>query len=162
MIKNDYIDPAQAAEDISTSYESLSDDFERHAALTLHYGIAVAESTAKVSRLKIQFDALSAQTAVRIRAEHEKENKKMTENLLKELVSIDPKLVKMKINMIDVTSANEACKATFEAFKHRRDMLVQMSKTVLEEHRGQMRAGVNPEDADQRDRVAGIMQKPAA
>lgn len=163
MTEGSIIDAEQAAKDIKTSYDSLSDDFQHHASLALHYGMKVSQSSAALARIKIQIDAMSAQTAVRIRAQNAKDGVKITEPALKELVSIDPKLVKMKLKLVELSSEHECCRNAFEAFKHRRDMLVQMSKTILEERRGEMRmGGPGPDDLAQRERVGNLMKKPSA
>jgi hypothetical protein len=153
----DYIDLAQMKTDLSFSTNNLSDAMMAQAALFAHYGVLASKASKQVDSIKMVLETAEARIYRIHRDDAASSGAKITEAQLDKLVSADPKIIDIKKALNEAKQVEANGKIATEAFRHRRDMLVQMGLLSREELKGQTSIAVKNEREnqaqEQRDRI---------
>lgn len=134
-----YIDPDQLRADVAFSENNLDDAMIQQAGMSAHYGALAAKAQQQTSLLKVRLSTLEAKVYKELRDKFAAEGQKTTEAQLKMEVAADRRILQAEAALINSQYQADIGKSAFEAFKQRRDMLVQISKNRLEEFRGDLR-----------------------
>lgn len=128
----------QLAEDVSIRDSDLSGCMTEQASLYAHYSSLYASAMLNASRAKIKADIARAEAYKRHRNRFIAKGVKFTESMLEAEVMMDS-AYQEALELANVLKYQETlCKEGLEAFKHRRDMLVQKGKSALEELKGEL------------------------
>lgn len=150
------INPAQLKADVSFSDNDLSNAMIRQAALYTHYGMLAAQAQHQMDGADNRLEILKATVAGEARDRAASSGSKITEARIAELVLLDPRTQQAQKDLNAARMIYELARQACEAFKQRRDMLVQIGKRQLEEMEGQVRVmGANvPVDVKELSRRA--------
>lgn len=110
----------------------------RQPGLFAYYASVAATCERAVHRMETTIEVLSARLERRFRDEAAVSGIKTTESQLKSLVNTDRKIVELKLKLNEAEENLALSKAGAEAFRHRRDMLVQLAFNYREEDKGKM------------------------
>lgn len=142
-----FIDGDQLKKDIRFSPSDLTSGMVDQASLFIHYGIQAALSSKQVDDLKILLENQEARYGRELRDRLTNLGEKFTE------ASIAGRVARLQQIRVTKRAVNEAkqienvAKAALEAFRHRRDMLVQMGLISREEMKGE--ASINRRQAQE-------------
>lgn len=156
-LKN-FIDDKQVKVDISINTADLDSTMIQHAALELHYATQTAHARFQFERIKSAVEILEA----RLDAEHrealnappaEGEKKKApTEAQIKAAILTDKRYAAAQSKLFEAQHIWKLCEATENAFRSRKDMLLEVARDRRKEREGELR--VLEEKASQASREA--------
>jgi hypothetical protein len=147
----DFIDAKQLKKDLTFSNTNLTDAMMTQAAIFSHYGVISADAARQVDVVKLLLDSTESAVYRMIRAKMQDEGEKFTEVLLDKMVSRHERVVGMRQALNEAKRVESICKNAVEAFRHRRDMLVQMGLISREEMKGETRVAVKNAHEEARD-----------
>lgn len=134
-----YIDVDKLAADLKLDEVDLNDAWLTQAGLAAYYGVLAARAASQVINVKIVRDAKEAEVAGEIRARFASNGQKVTEAAIKEELDQDLRVIAVNRAYALAISIEGETKAAVEAFRQRRDMLVQLGANSREEVKGSMR-----------------------
>jgi hypothetical protein len=134
----DYIDTDQLTKDITFSPNDLTTAMIQQASLFAHYGILHAKAQRQVDTVKLLLENTESAIYKMIRDEMNARSEKFTETLLEKLISRNSRVVGMKKALNEARRVEAVCKISTEAFRHRRDMLIQQGLISREEMKGEL------------------------
>ena len=137
MVKT-YINPVAFKDDIAINIVDLDNAFITQASLFAHYGMQAAKAVEQMDNLKLALDVKEAQLNTFHREALLKSVGKVTEAMVSNAVLTDPRYIKVRKAYNESKGVLEMLKASTEAFRQRRDMLVQLGATAREERKGEM------------------------
>ena len=149
MAVNGYIVPTKMIEDVGFSETNLTSAFIEQASKFSYYAAAHARAERQEARLKHRVDIVEAMLDRRFRKEAKESGEKVTEPQIAKMIICEPEHQTAVSEYIDGKQVSNVCKAAVEAFRHRRDMLIQIGADAREEKKGQMRV-VEPTDHSSR------------
>lgn len=133
---NRILDPYKLKKDISFSEHDLDGAMTEQASLYSYYSSLSAKAQLQTDRAKHSMEIIEARLYHQYRNKHKGE--KITESFIQKMVMIDKKYVAAVKRYNDAKMIGSLCKEATESFRHRRDMLTQISKWRLEENKGEM------------------------
>lgn len=133
------ITPAQLKADVAFSDTDLSSAMMRQASLFAHYGVIAAAAQRQMTQADNQVEVTRALVANEVRKSLAEAGEKATEAKIAAEVTMDSRVIECEKDLVDAQFVYELARQSVEAFKHRRDMLVQVAKIQLEERQGQVR-----------------------
>jgi len=153
-----YVDQAELKRDLAYSLANLSDAMSEQASLFAHYGVQAAKSSHQVDVVKLLLENTEAAVYRLERDRLEGAGEKVTEPLMEKLVTRHDRVIAMKRALNEAKQVEAVAKAAMEAFRHRRDMLVQQGLIEREERRGDLSIGSRNarEDAQQHQRESTL------
>jgi hypothetical protein len=131
-----YYDEAQALKDIRTYHPDLNIDFLRQAGLFAHYGNLLAKAETQYDRLCHALERSEAKLYRDTKADALASGKKMTDSEAKSIVESDDRIYGGKLVIVEAREQVMQLKAMCEAFRQRKDMLMQLGMTAREELKG--------------------------
>lgn len=137
MVKT-FINPTAFKEDISINMADLDNAFITQASLFAHYGTQAAKASEQMDNLKLVLDVKEAQLNTLHRDLLFKAFGKVTETMIANAVMTDPRYIKARKMYNESKGVVEMLKASTEAFRQRRDMLVQVGAMTREERKGEL------------------------
>lgn len=137
QVKN-LVETGKLKSDLSYSLTDLSSAMMEQASLFAHYGVQLALASRQVDTLKLLVETAESAVYRREREEALNAGTKLTEVQLEKLVSRHSKVIDMKKALIEAKQIESIAKTAVEAFKQRRDMLVQSGATEREERKGEV------------------------
>lgn len=132
------LNPAQIKRDLEVTALDLNTAMIRQPALFAHYAGLAARLDREVNKWEHFSEVLEAKLDREIRDNAVKEGIKYTETQIKSLCRVDGRMVKAQMKVNEAREAASIAKSTAEAFRHRRDMLVQLAFNYREENKGTM------------------------
>lgn len=135
----DYIDAEQLKVDLTYTTADLSTAMMQQSALFSHYGVLAAKAAQQVDAIKLVLEATEANVYKVVRSTLIATGDKPTEAQLEKLVNSHDKIVAIKRALARAKYIEALGKTASEAFRHRRDMLVQHGLISREEMRGDLR-----------------------
>lgn len=151
----DFIDAAQLKRDLAYTPVDLSNAMMEQSSLFSHYGVLAADASRQVDVIKLLLENTEAavyqierSAANQIAAEAAAEAlatkskapiEKVTEAMLEKKVARHPRVIAMKKALNEAKRIEATGKIAVEAFRHRRDMLVQHGLISREEMKGDLR-----------------------
>jgi hypothetical protein len=126
-------------EDLEIDGHNLNNAFMRQASLFAYYAATHVGAMRKEARAKLLLEIEEAKVAKSIRDKMVAEGTKTTEKQIEQEVSRTPSYIKA-VNAYNEAKANTALAASaVEAFRQRRDMLIQLGANQREELKGETR-----------------------
>ncbi|AGC36093.1 hypothetical protein B7L88_gp049 [Rhizobium phage RHEph10] len=133
-----YVETAKLKEDLGYSLVDLSGAQAQQAQLFAHYGVQAAKAARQVDNIKLLLENTEAAVYRVIRDQAVKAGEKVTEALLDKLVTRHERVTAVKKALNEAKQIEAIAKTAVEAFRHRRDMLVQHGATEREEMKGEL------------------------
>lgn len=137
----DFIDATQLKRDLAYSEADLGTAMSQQASLFAHYGQLAAQASHQVDVVKMLLESTEAAVYKLERDAAAKAGTKVTEVLLEKIVSRHSHVISMKKALNKAKQIEAMGKTAVEAFRHRRDMLVQRGLISREEMKGQLSIG---------------------
>lgn len=135
----DYVDVAQLKKDLAYSPNNLSDAMMTQASMFSHYGVQHALAAQQVDVIKLLLEQSEAAVYQLLRNKAATQGEKLTEVQLEKSVSRHDRVVGMKKALHEAKRVEATAKTAVEAFRHRKDMLIQAGFTAREEMKGELR-----------------------
>ena len=133
------IDPAQLQKDLAFSEVDLSSAFMQQAGLFAHYAMFSAKASKQVDDLKMMAEITTAQNYRKVREELEAAEEKITDKRLEQELAVCKAVLEARKAVNEAKMIADLAKSALEAFKQRRDMLVQSGVAAREELKGEAR-----------------------
>lgn len=134
-----FLDKEELKADISFTENNLDEAMIQQAGLSAYYGEKAAKAQQQASLLKVNLKAVEARAFAEIRSSHIAAKEKYTDSLLKAEVASDPRVVHAEKALAAAMYQADVGRTAVEAFRQRRDMIVQVAKGRHEELRGELR-----------------------
>ncbi|QNH71680.1 hypothetical protein V1VFAS_113 [Rhizobium phage V1VFA-S] len=134
----DFVDAAQLKRDLAYSPNNLTDAMMQQASMFSHYGILAADAARQVDVVKMLLENTEAAVQQIIRDELAGAGEKVTESMVAAKVARHTRTISMKKALNEAKRVESICKTAVEAFRHRRDMLVQQGLISREEMKGEL------------------------
>ena len=132
------IEDGEFKKDVSFSLPNLSNAMIEQASLFAHYGTLAAKASKQVDDLKLFLEITESKVYRLIRDKAVKDGTKLTEVQLEKQVSIYEKVLEFKRALNEAKQVEAISKVAVEAFRHRKDMIVQQGALNREEMRGEL------------------------
>lgn len=158
-----FIDAEKLSKDVAFSPNDLDSAMMQQASMFSYYGVLAADAARQVDAVKMMLEDTESIVYKAIRAKYDREGTKFTETLLEKGVATHPRVKAMKQALAEAKRVENIGRTAQEAFRHRRDMLVQTGYMRSHEMKGQ--AIVSKRDAradaleDQKARALERAQK---
>lgn len=153
-------DPSQLKEDVSFSDTNLDGAMIEQASLYAHYSAEAVRAERKVNDQKLRIDVVKSKLDQKIRDDAADDGKKLTEKLVEAEIHRKKEYVDAVKELNALKADAEALKHALEAFRQRRDMLIQIGSSRREEMKGQVRLNDPAEKAAaQKERFANLGSK---
>lgn len=133
-----FIDPVKFKDDISVNMANLDDAFVTQAALFAHYAMQAAKAAEQVDNVKMLLDVKKAELYNEHREILFKSGAKVTEAMIDAAVITDKRYQRVWKAHNEAKGILEMVKASAEAFRQRRDMIVQIGTNAREERKGEV------------------------
>lgn len=134
----DFVEASQLKTDLAFSNNDLTTAMMQQASLFSHYGVLASQASRQVDVVKLLLENTEAAVYKMIRDKAATDGEKVTEALLEKTVSRHERVIAMKRSLNEAKRVESTCKIAVEAFRHRRDMLVQMGLISREEMKGEL------------------------
>lgn len=131
-VKN-LLDPAQLKADVAFNATDLDGMWSTQAGLYVRYGVIAARAEHQANAFKNRMSIIEAELGKEAREELPKTGVKVTEGTVKEFVASHPSMLEAFENHNKAVLIHNLAKTALEAFRQRRDMIVQASKHHLEQ-----------------------------
>jgi hypothetical protein len=148
-----FIDSAQVKKDLAYSPSSLSDAFMQQASMFAHYGVLGAQASKQVDDFKLTLETWQAKVARDIRDQKIADGEKSTEASIAAEVANHSKIIALKRALNEAKQIEASAKVVVEAFRHRRDMLIQDGLRSREELKGELSMAARKIHDDERKQV---------
>lgn len=127
-----------------------------------HYGIALSQASKQVDSLKMLLETAEATVYRKLRDQANEDKEKVTEAQLDKSVARHPRVLSIKKALNEAKQIEANAKTAVEAFRHRRDMLIQQGLLAREEMKGEVviaeRNARQDVEAGQRSRLLDSMR----
>lgn len=133
-----YFNPVAFKEDISINMVDLDNAFIQQAAQFAHYAMQMAKANEQVDNFKLLLDVKEAQLNTEYRNSLAIGGVKVTELMLCSAVTADPRYIRVHKAYNEAKTVFEMLKAATEAFRQRRDMLIQVGTNDRQERKGEL------------------------
>ncbi|MBE0438112.1 MAG: hypothetical protein IBX56_20215 [Methylomicrobium sp.] len=133
-----FVNPEQLKEDVSINMADLTDCFLNQASLFAHYSSMAAKASEQADNLKLVLEVKEAELNAEHRESLLKGGGKVTEQMVTNAVLTDPRYIKVRKMHNEAKGVLEMLKAVPEAFRQRRDMLIQIGTNAREEMKGDL------------------------
>jgi hypothetical protein len=133
-----YVETVKLKEDLGYSLVDLSGAQAEQAQLFAHYGIQAAKAARQVDNVKLLLENTEAAVYRVLRDKMVASGEKVTEALLDKLVTRHERVTIVKKALNEAKQIEAIAKTAVEAFRHRKDMLVQHGATEREEMKGEL------------------------
>lgn len=146
-------DPRQLKKDLAFSENNLDDAFISQAGMFAHYSGLAHRAARRYDQLVQQEKLVYAMLDQEVRQGAADAGEKITEAAIKNRILLDSRHRKIIERMLDAKAVAAMTKDGCEAFKQRRDMLIQVGANMREEFKGEARlkaARATTEDAKER------------
>lgn len=144
-----FIDGHQLNKDLTFSLVDLSNAQMEQASLFIHYGMLAAKASRQVNELKNVMEQAHSRIDRMLRDKAAVAGEKSTEPQLERAINAHPTIITIKRAINEARQVEDIAKYAVEAFRQRRDMLIQQGATEREERRGEVRTMQRPDAGDQ-------------
>ncbi len=149
---NTFISTEQLQKDLAITPNNLTECYTNHAALYAWYSEQYRAAQFQADRLDNQEKLVYAKIEMDVRKNAVVEGEKLTEASVKSRVLLDPRYQKIATLKLESEMIAGLTRDATEAFKQRRDMLIQLGSDAREEVRGGLR--MREDSLDERKRQA--------
>lgn len=133
------IDVEQLKKDITFAESEIDNAMQEQASLFVHYAVLHAHAGAFADKVKNLLRLTEASVGKTIREDAEVSGAKITERKIEESILLDKGVQKLKSTLIEAEMDEQIAHSALEAFRQRRDMLVQRGVALREEAKGTVR-----------------------
>jgi hypothetical protein len=133
-----FIDPHQLKKDLAYSMANLSDAMSQQASLFAHYGGLAAKSSRQADQLDLYVDTTEAAVYRMLKDGIVAAGEKVVVADLDRQVKRHPRVIKARQAHNKAKQIESMAKTAVEAFRHRRDMLIQQGLISREEMKGEL------------------------
>lgn len=133
------IDTNQLKRDVAINITDLTSAMMDQSGLFAHYAQLCADAQRQMDRAKIAVELTEARVHHELTREAHDAGTKTTEAALSKALMRNGKMVKVKMQYADAKMIHALAKEALEAFKQRRDMLIQIGVNAREEMKGELR-----------------------
>jgi len=155
-----FVDPKQVKEDVSFTEAMLNEAMLEQSALMSYYGELATKAQSQVDRAKMMTEITEAKVGRDARRAAADDGKKVTEKQLEQEVSLNTEVIKLRRAVIEARSIYEGLRATVEALKAKKDMIIQIGVRHRMELETQGRILVRKEkEGEGKDRVGGTIER---
>lgn len=148
----------EITEDVGFTEATLDDNMIQQPSLVAHYGRLLAESQYDTDLSKQKLDIAESKAANKMRQDANDEGKKITEALITSTLATIQSVAAARAAYNRAKADQEAMKTTFEALRHKKDMMVQIGVNRRTEIEGKINGLVR---ADKQDEAAREARKEA-
>lgn len=147
---------ATLRQDIAVSDVDLTSAMMTQASMFSHYAVLLSDASLQVDQFKLLLDNTEAAVYRQIRENKVAAGQKPTESQVNAEVVRHERVIEARKALNEAKRIEQIAKGAVEAFRHRRDMIIQMGFTQREEMKGQTRimkdreANTQHEDMKQR------------
>lgn len=135
----DLIDPAKLQADLAIDDTDLDTAMLRQSGLFAYYGALHAQAEQQLARMEQLQEIIFARLDKKVRDEAAKAGTKVTEAQVKAAVALEPKAIAIKTAVNKAQMVANLCKSAVDAFRNRRDMLIQLAFNSRSERKGELR-----------------------
>ena len=132
------IDESQLKADLAFSQTDLSSAMMTQASMATHYGMIAAKASRQTHDLELALEVAEAKVYRNLRDASVAAGEKVTEAQLAKSVAIHPTIVALNKALNESKQVEAQSKTAVEAFRQRRDMLVQAGLLSREEMKGEV------------------------
>ena len=137
--QEDILDPKAFQDDLDIDSHDLNHAFMRQASLFAYYAAIHVKTMRREARAKLLLEIEEAKVAKAVRDKMLADGTKTTEKQIEQEVSRTASYIKA-VNALNEAKANTAlASSAVEAFRQRRDMLIQLGANQREELKGEVR-----------------------
>lgn len=140
-----FVTPDQLKEDLSINPADLNEAMIKQAALFAHYAVLSSRASRQADHMKQRAEIIQSKVDKELRDAAADEGKKITEAALGKEIVRDPRVVQAQKMVNEARMIAELAKNALEAFKQRRDMLVQIGLMQREEMKGELTISMKKE-----------------
>ena len=133
-----FVDPAELKRDLTFSDVNITDAMMQQPALFAYYGTKAAEAERQVQDFERVLEETEAKLDKKIRIALLNEGVKITEAMIEKEIKRHPVYIQVNKALIEAREIAAKLKIATEAFRHRRDMLIQVGATHREERKGEI------------------------
>lgn len=141
--KRDQDDPVSFSkklrEDVAFNEHNLNESFMNQAAHVAYYSVIAHRSAEAHEKAKAKLDLVEAMIDNELRNEAIDKGEKVTEALLAKKIKLDTRYQAAQYAVIEARTKAGITKDAMEAFRHKRDMLIQVGADQREEMKGELR-----------------------
>lgn len=137
-VKN-LIDGSKLKKDVSYTLADLDSAFQEQAALYVEYGRLEAEAARQVNDLELLKEVSESKLYRKLRDDVVSLGKKIVVSDIKEDVAVHPNIIALRRALNEARQIHANTKHTLEAFKQKKDMLVQAGAKDRKEREGELR-----------------------
>lgn len=135
----DILDPAKLQADLSINENDLDTGMLRQSGLFAYYGALHAQAEQQLSRMEQLQEIIEARLDRKARDAAAASGTKITEAQVKAAIALEPKAIAIKTAVNKARMVTSLCKSAVDAFRNRRDMLIQLAFNSRSERKGELR-----------------------
>lgn len=133
------VDPDVARHDLGINEYDLSLSMMKQAGLFAYYSTMAAEAQLQFDKMEQLEEIILARLDKKVRDDAVNAGSKITEAQVKAQISIHPRNIQVRTAVNKARMVASIAKSTADSFRHRRDMLTQLSFNSREERKGELR-----------------------
>lgn len=138
----------EIADDVGFDEAHLDDNMVRQPSLVAHYGRLLAEAQYDMDTAKQKLEITESKAAHQLREDANEEGKKISEAQINSTLPTVPSVVKARMQYNRAKADHEGMKTTFEALRHKKDMMVQIGVNRRTEIEGKINGLIRAEKQD--------------
>ena len=151
------VDTAQLMSDMHIDDANLTESMIQQPALYVHYAMICAEAQRQMDKAKITVDLTESKAHEELTNACRSAGEKVVETALAKQIDRHPSCLKAQVKFADAKAIYTVAKEALEAFRQRRDMLVQIGVNSREEMKGEMR--IKAVDAESKAKRAAFAER---
>lgn len=132
------LDPETLRDDVQIEETNLDKAFREQASLFAHYATLYFNAARATGRAKVLLETKEAVVAKEIRDRAIAASEKITEKAIEQELARHKEIIHHKLAFSEAEALEDLAKNALEAFKQRKDMLVQLGANAREEYRGEL------------------------
>lgn len=134
-----FIEPAQLRTDLEVDERDISLSMMRQSGLFAYYSTLAAQAQRQLDQMEQLEEIIAARLDKKARDNALSSGSKITEAQVKAFVALEPKAIAIRRAVNEARMVASICKSAADSFRHRRDMLIQLSFNGREERKGELR-----------------------
>jgi galactitol-specific phosphotransferase system IIB component len=145
-----FVEIEQIKKDLEFTSVGIDKAFMEQAAMFSYYAFARRQAERQEEKLKHASKIMSSRIDKALRTKCREEKIKMSEPQIASEIESDPRMIELHKNYLDARQIANLLGDTVEAFRHRRDMLIQFGADSRQERAGELRMSEISGDLDSR------------
>jgi hypothetical protein len=133
-----FIDKDQVKKDLAYSLADLSTAMMQQASLYVHYGVLASQAAKQVDDFELLLDLGKSKIYRKLRDSYAAAGEKVAVATLDKEVDCDPVVISLRLALNEAKQVEAVARTAVDAFRQRKDMLIQHGSTEREEMRGEL------------------------